>query len=292
MYCCALRRDGHPCRGYGQPTEYSSHPLCHRHRNFFREDRPVNLLFGLASIFQTQPERQWILRVLQAPHFQWTAAHTHRLTALSISEDWYERDCAAYVYDLVIRAGIMNPYSNFPELWERQVKRNMRTVAVCTREPLPTYYHQIIRDLLGPYFQNANPIFTLGRLLTMRIPIPLNNANVDISGMMWRDTLTTLMEFIPTRPLIGYPLNEFFQRLADKAGRMTHITPFPAIRPALWRDEGLREFTHQLLKQAQATARQQFKQRIGPLKEELVAHVFHPDRVMAALAAGRDVEDL
>jgi hypothetical protein len=280
MFCSAFRRDGHPCRGYGQPTEHPKAPLCHLHRDFYSNRKPTDIIERLSSMDQSYEERQWMIRMARNPHFKWQPDAIDHIKSLWNRDMSYLTAKAGYIYDTYVKAKLIPPLT-LPQIWQWRVRRQINTLRVSDAEtPLPPYYRRLILDVLAPYFYNANPVTTLPYLLSR---MSTAHPQTDISGQMWREIIETTTAVAPNRIWASYPIEDFIKSIDTK------LRPFPA---AVWWTQGLREFTKALLEGYRDAERGRLARRIEPFKEGVIAEAWHPRRVAQWLDAGLELEDL
>jgi hypothetical protein len=244
-----------------------------------------------ASIFQTTKEREWVTQMLKAYYNRCTTQEeqekvtsyfTDALRDLFDNGTWYDRDKAEYVYTICLSSGILKPL-DIKALWIRGVFRQLRVLQFCSQESqIPPYYPTLVRQLLVPYFENADiekilPVFFKLMVKTTK-EVTLQDHVIDISGQMWSEVFKavvgvmdhTSVGFRETEPYLDSVLQE-------------NKPPF---------EDVIRETLVGLLKEKKEALREVIRGRTNTFKEELLALMWHPSRVMAALDAGIELEDL
>jgi hypothetical protein len=292
MQCHALRKNAHPCRNYAVSYDEHPHHLCWMHRNFFQTPEPAfKLMEANASIFQTTKERDWIVRMLKAynarcrTETESTAIATdfkERLEALFDEGTWYDRDKAEYIYTICLLSGILKPL-DLKSIWIRGVFRQLRVLQFCCREnEVPPYYGILIRQLLLPYFEGADPemvlptIFKIMKKTTREVT---NQHNVvDISGQMWSEVFTTVVGVMDHTPIAFRETGAFVKPMIED-----HTPPFMEL---------VEDLLIQLFSEKKDQIREKIKEHISLFKEELIQQRWHPSRIKAALDAGMEIEDL
>lgn len=293
--CDALRRNGHPCRGYGRYVAYGG-ALCHIHKHFFDDpSKAYQLIERNASIFQTLKEREWSVAMLRSPLCMGTQAREmalyviEGLRKLLASNDWYLKHKADYMYTVFLHAGLLKP-SQMPDLWRRGVHRQLRVLQYCANEQTITpQYRQSIQLLLVPYFKHADPEFAVrGLLAAMAMPTVATNTPAfraaDVSGQMWREVIELCFSELKMRPFAMLNVDTFLDEILDYQ-RERHPDS------TLLRQE-MANFVRATLRAHRDAERAKLRRGTAPFKEHLAAHAFRPARVEQALAAGLEVEDL
>lgn len=282
MQCAAFKRNGHPCRGYGTLRE-NGLSLCHIHEHFYEDPEPIfRKALNQSSIFQTEAERGWVVRMLKAAHTvlgkQLETLILLRYNLMSseryFAQEWYMLDKYTHLYILCLRAKVFPPVANM-RFWKRSLMRQLRVVAATSaNENLPLPYKGIIRILLGPLVEDGCPWEILVReFISATRYETIASLSVPRQIEMWLAVLNaTLLE---TYALDVPGMNfKAYLRLEDFPSKQIH-------------DVFLLR-----LQQLQRVLRREICDRIAPIKEELIAAAWHPRRLEAALEAGFNLEDL
>lgn len=290
MQCQALTKSGKRCRGYGQHTDRPAAPLCHMHREFFTGDTPFELLVKHASIFQTWSQRKWFAETLASPHFSWKPEYAVKLNKLMLSRNWYERDKAAYIFDVLVRAKVLHPAA-YPDLLARRLRDQSRTVLNSFRtNPSTIYTHYLTLELLAPYIDSGNLATTLPRLLRncdydlFSIHHPATQTPEHQRVAAWTQILNTLIPRMSPVAAAFYPCDQLIETIVR-----SHETLPGSV---FGRNLVLQAHVKDLLQALQIRGRRIMQRRITPFKEELIARAWAPQRIAAALDAGLDTEDL
>lgn len=227
-----------------------------------------------------------MVRMISCPLFQWNPAYEEKLRTTIRSPDWSTRDRAAYVYDILVRAGKIVPTAIQP-LWRRRVTQQLTTLQHCASQGPPRHYREMILTLLAPYFRGTDPLLSMTLLLNTWKHYPFQTAYttipLDISGQMWSEILETVMSVTPMRPFACFSLERFYAHI----DRLHESDPF-----SMWHNEEHRNLFKMLLRAHRDAERAAVKLRVATFKEELMATMWSPERVEAALAAGLEIEDL
>jgi hypothetical protein len=226
--------------------------------------------------------------MVSSPLFRWNPTYESKLLADSRSNDWFTRDRAGYIYDVLVRAEKMKATA-IQSLWRRRVTQQLTTLQYTAAQEggAPPYYRQMILTLLAPYFRGTDPLLSMTLLLNTWKHYPFHtaytNIPLDISGQMWSEILETTMSVTPMRAFACFSFDRFIR----------HIDGIHAKEPfSLWHNEEHRDTFIRLLRAHRDAARAALKVRINTFKEELMATTWSPERVEAALAAGLDIEDM
>ena len=284
MQCHALTVKGHPCRGNGIPHGYYKHiGLCHRHRTFFEGSTAYALITRQASIFQTIPERNWIIKMIRSPLFRWKQDYEDELLELMTGSPtrWTNVEKAAYIYDIFVQSGCINPLL-ISRIWLWRVKQQFRTLLYCTMNPtIPVDYRHLILHFLKPYFMNTKGVSTIVLLLELALRSDVHPEQQILN--LWREILACLSTETKMDAFATYSIELFLKRVDDR--HKGHPT-------SLWNTTDLRQWTKTLFDVVKVRERAKMKARIGPLKEELMARTWRPERIQAALDAGLELEDI
>jgi len=284
MQCNALRKNGHPCRNYATPTEDGG-AVCHMHKDFFTSDKAFENLKRNASIFQSIPERKWAIRMLKSAGFKWQLPYTAYIEAATDSVEPFEKDKAAYIYDIAIRAEVIRPLSIL-KVWRSRVRRQIDVLLFCSstsNEPTSPF---VIGELLNPYFTEMDAYmgFTLVShiLRTLGLPDIAPQATVDLYKSVWQNILGVVAARCSMDYFIGYPIEKFMEHLDS-----SHVK----YRTSLWH-KGLREHVEKIIREGRTVLRKEMKARCNVFKEELVSVVFRPENVMHRWELGCLPEDM
>ena len=282
MQCAAFKRNGHPCRGYGSLRE-NGLSLCHLHEHFYEDAEPIfRKALNQSSIFQTEAQRSWVVRMLKAAHkvlgkqletlilLRYNLMSSDRYDA----QEWYLHDKYTYLYMLCLRAKVFPPVANMC-FWKRSLIRQLRVVArTSADENLPLTYKGVIRILLIPLVSDGCPWDLLVREFISAtryetiVSLPIKR-QID----MWLAVLNETLLETYALPVPGINFKAYL-RLED----------FPS--------KQIYDVFLLRLQQLQRVLRREICDRIAPIKEELMAAAWHPRRVEAALEAGLNLEDL
>lgn len=292
MQCSAIKRNCHPCRGFGSPTAHGD-SLCHVHHDFFDQPQTLfSLIERNASIFQSQEEYAWCVRALKSPTFQNTlkrqALRSYACKRLEemFADTWNPRDKAVYIHKMLLEAGILNPLDLKP-LWRQGLLRQLRVLQFCvmqTPEVTPAYAREILQ-LLRPYFKNASPRFIIPYLLSLMAAPHFDTSNLSLAAAseMWRQIITFASKEMNMRPLacmdptpLIQPAVEFHTKAHPRS-----VLLCPILQAHIYSD----------IKRCQLAERQKIRARILPLKEGIVAAAMRTDRLTAALDAGMELDD-
>jgi len=292
--CDALKGNGHPCHGYGQgvgPEPFKGH-LCHMHTAFFdSEERLYDFVWTRASLFQSEQERQWIIRMLQTPSCRHIA---HKLTdystkCLMMAADDnglspYTRGKLEYVYEIFVHAGTLPPL-NVKPLWKRVVSKQLRVLQYCVATG--SEYDPILMKFLVPFFKDATPGKALPYLITLMKTEQFNMRNggsfISHSIRLWFIVFSAIFKVMNMRPVIASPVEDIVTQAIQ-----VHRRKYPA---SMLLHEQVSGALIDILNFHKKEEMQKIRARTAVFKEELVAKVWSPARVLRLLECGLEPED-
>ena len=288
--CDALNKNGHPCRGYGRLTEHGGY-LCHMHTHFFdAPDNVYDFVWKSASMFQSERDRQWIIRMLQSRSCVNRLSNSlpqylvSQLTATDFQE-WssYTRGKAEYVYEIFVQASVIEP-TRILALWKSVVSKQLRVLKYCLE--ITQCYDTIILKYLTPFFRGCKPGFVLSHLFQMMTTSQLNSTNgalITHTIKLWTLVFASIFKVMNTRVLIGSTIEQSIDEIVE-----AHRRKYPA---STLLNKEIQEVLFRILRFHKEEQMKKMKARVASFKEDLIAKVWSPARVFRLIESGLEPED-
>lgn len=270
--CNALTAKSRRCRGYAQPNG-----VCHMHQGFFEPQRFYAFTQKHCDFFSDLYQRDRVIGAMRSPCFQKSPYYmTQMLKDAENQESQWSRGSAAYLYEIYVKAGVVDPYT-LPPLWKRYINTKLdvlRYTAPHNRtEPMMM---MISNEYFKPFFKDTPIQETVGFVLrhlalegTWRANIPNGYA---ITDEMWPFILSAIFISVPAEQFLALNREEIMATL-DKAAA------HPALHRCRW-NTPLRDRVVELLSVHTQIARNIIRTNKAPQKEEIMAAAWHPDRFM------------
>jgi hypothetical protein len=277
--CNALTKRLHPCRGYPQKGG-----LCHLHQGFFDPKNFYEALHKHASYFMSYKQREWIKRAMLSKNFDRHAAYVEWIKAdIALESNPWRKSCAAFLYELFLNAGIVEPYS-IPGLWKRSVYNKLDILRYTSPENRTEKMMIIMsRQFFQPFF-TSTPINETLWIVLRYVALAYGQAPVatgvpGISEAMWPFILNAIMTSISDRQMVELDRAALVERLDKIAAVPSNHSPWTGT---------LRETVIGMLSLRVELAKKSLAIRHEPLGEEIREVAWQPERFLAWCA---DIEE-
>ena len=293
MRCSALKKNCHPCRGFGKQTE-SGRSLCHIHDEFYNCSKPLFEVVkdNVRLLNNGSKEADWLINAMRSIREQDPKLRESFRQEMIESIDNLHRVAKYFddftelmnMYRLFLKGDILEPH-DLKRLWKRSVMNRLRLLQFCASET------QINDDQMTKlleesriYFKGAKAAYTVWYLsyalweLKGRAPTGEGEAKYKkATEEAWKKLFLLALDTVNLQPFVGVDVTTFLD---------------PAMKLVSPENSELQRF---IVEAIEERARQKLKEmgtRIEPFKEAFAAAAFRPERVWAALDAGMEIEDM
>jgi hypothetical protein len=276
--CNALKRNGHPCRGYAN----HSTGVCHMHMRFFEPTHFFTFAKRCCDPWQTHEERDWLIRAMRSKSFRNDPYYAEMISSMAADPPpgTWRAGSAIYLYEVFVKAGVIAPCTN-PRIWRHYIKNRLdvlRYTAPHNRtEPMMTL---ITNEFFKPFFVNTPINKTLAYVFRYIAHTDRRFGNT-ITDAMWPFIISAILVSVPPQQLITLNREEFFKAVDGFAKQ-------PAAHSNVWSGH-LKQRLTDMVNASWEVARNMVRIKADPLKEEIVAAGWHPDRFLRWCV---DVEEL
>jgi hypothetical protein len=193
------------------------------------------------------------------------------------------------MYSIFVKAGILEPMEILP-IWKREVHSILDILQFSLVHPAPQKWstvHTVFLNGLVPYLKGAKPAYTISYLLRLMGLNGFDKQNgypQEVISTMWQNIFELALKHISLRPFLGISVETYVNPVVEY-----HRADCP--HSQLLNDE-LRRSIIEMIRAAASQELKKIGDKFDAIKEELMAEMFKPARVAAALEAGIEPEDL
>ncbi len=264
------------------------------HRDYFTDHHADKHLRECVTPYATDTERQWMIRMLRSPLYQ---CDTPWFIQQLKDMEGFEYHRANHLYELYVQAGVVAPMASL-QYWRRGVNSNVRIIShTQTYDPdtggvtIYKSFGPIVNTVLGHFVRGLPAHVAVPYLLiSMKTPFEITLFNelpvatrARCSAQIWCEILTHIVPKMSGRTMMCATLEPVLAKIdeehEDEPG-------------SVWWVPGVREHLLSTLKSLQLVYRNAAKERMEPLREELMMTAWHPKRVERWLEAGIECEDM